>query len=104
MENPEYEKWIRAFYEGNFLSRGWNTRKKELLSKISDHKKEVEDQLNQVGEIISREWAKENDVRKINNQDLMHWGDLMKKAADNSALELLDQIENIKKKVTDILD
>ena len=92
----EYNDWIKTFYTGSFLIKGWDDRKKEVLSYLSEKKDEVAALLDEAGEIIAPEWAKDNSVRKIDNSDLMHWGDQMKKAAKVSADSIISVINGMK--------
>jgi len=66
MENQEEKQWLKKFYEGTFLAKGWNGRSKELLSGIpADQEGAVRSDLEKLGDKIGREWSKDNSIRKI---------------------------------------
>ena len=99
----EYQQWIKDFYKGNFLVKGWDGRKQEVLALVKGSKDEASKLLDQAGELISKEWAKENGVRKLDNSDLMRWGNQMKDAGKTSDEALVKKMEEIIAEVKKLL-
>lgn len=86
----EHEEWVRKFYKGSWVVDGWNDRVKELTSGLdASDATEVKAGLDELGILISHEWAKDNDVRKINTDHLKAWGARLKdeKAKGTSHLQ-----------------
>jgi len=94
--DKDYDKWLKTFYEGTFIIQGWNGRKDELLKNISDKKAEAEELLNEIGDLIGREWAKENDVRKINTDNVKAWGGEIKSVKNSSDDQILAKLNDLK--------
>jgi hypothetical protein len=78
----QYWGWVQAFYKGNLLSVGWTTHCHATLAvvKSNDQRRDVVRRINELGKIISREWAKDDHTRKIKTTDLIRWNDVMLKA------------------------
>jgi len=99
----EYQDWIRKFYEGNFLIKGWDGTQKELLDALPEHKRpEFETLLSELGELIGKEWARDNSVRKIDSSDLQRWGGRLK-AVKNDDGRLLSEILAVKEEALERL-
>ncbi|MCB1310160.1 MAG: hypothetical protein KDK30_18375 [Leptospiraceae bacterium] len=99
MQTSEIDRWIKIFHSGRIGTKGWDKRQKQLLALIDDHRTEVERKLIQLGAVIGPEWARANDVRRINNKDLLRWGTEMRSAARVSGKELLDRLDKIESEV-----
>ena len=98
MQNEqEYQKWLRTFYQGSFFVKGWNSIKHELHSKVgSQQHEEISQLLDELGELIGREWAKDNHIRKIHTNDLKQWGDHLRQAGKLSTEEMTAAIYAIR--------
>ena len=72
----EHKEWVRKFFEGTFLVQGWNQRVEDLVAGVDEPKTRaaVKKKLDRLGKRIGAEWAKENDVRRIDSADLKRWG------------------------------
>jgi hypothetical protein len=83
----EYWGWVQTFYAGNWLSSGWTSDCKNIIAgvKLVSKYKELQSLLNPLGRKIAGEWAKDNDVRKIDTEDLQRWGDQMRSAKAKDA-------------------
>ena len=104
MTSESEQKWLKKFYEGTFLVKGWNEQVRNLLREIpADEKEGVKSLLDIVGDKIGREWAKDNSVRRIDTARLKQWGDELNRARKKGPLILIDQIRSIDKEVDDIL-
>jgi hypothetical protein len=78
----EYLGWVRNFYTGTLVyPTGWLDIQSQLLAGAKgDEQSELRDQLNDLGAVIGAEWAKENDLRLINNRMLAVWGSVLQLA------------------------
>jgi len=78
----QYWGWVKSFYEGNFFTKGWNTRARWLVEGVRSEgeRKRLRTRLNALGREICAEWAKDYDVRKVGSADLLTWGKLLEKA------------------------
>ena len=92
----DYQNWMKSFYRGSFLVKGWDDRKREILGAISEKKEETGRLLDELGELIAPEWAKDNNIRKIDNNDLLRWGNLLKQASLRSADAVIAAIAEMK--------
>ncbi len=73
----QYRGWVLTFYKGNLMSDGW-TKFGQVTAgvvKSARARQAVITQINELGRIIGREWAKDSSVRKINTNDLKRWND-----------------------------
>ena len=98
-DEKEHEKWLKIFFEGNFLIPGWNDRKKEILSAVIRKKADAERLLDQLGELIGREWARDNSVRRISTEDVRRWGQDIVRAKRLSEEEILEKLGVIRNEV-----
>jgi hypothetical protein len=94
----QYWGWVQAFYAGNLLSDGWTKHGEQSLAAIKsgENRRDLIEQYNELGKIVSREWAKDYAIRRITTADLRRWheavseavrtddgsGDTIKKALD----------------------
>lgn len=79
--DAEYRDWIRKFYEGSFLVEGWNGRVKSLVKGLDPAQAApLQASLEALGALIAGEWARDNAVRRIDNDRLQAWGGRMKEA------------------------
>lgn len=92
------QKWLRTFYEGSFLVKGWNARMQEILKNVSpENRDEIQTLLGRLGEKIGTEWAKDNRIRKIDNTHLQQWGDELRRAKEREPDDLIHAIQKIEK-------
>jgi hypothetical protein len=104
MVNRDTQKWLRSFYEGSFLIKGWNARIQEILKNVPlENMDEVQTLLDGLGEKIGNEWAKDNNSRKIDNTLLRQWGDELRTAKDSEPANLIQTIKKIEKAVDQVL-
>ena len=55
--------------------------------------------INELGQIISREWAKDSSVRKITTTDLRRWNDLMataRQSDDGSGIRIIQALTAVR--------
>ncbi len=83
----EYWGWIKAFYAGNLLSKGWTDRARWLLDDVKSaaERDRLRARLNVLGREIGAEWAKDYDVRKLSSADLLTWGKMLEQAREDDA-------------------
>jgi hypothetical protein len=93
----DIEGWIKTFFEGTWLVPGWNARSASLLDATPPAERTaLGERLQRLGDRIAPEWAKDNGVRRIDNDDLERWGKALAAArrADGAALgAALERIE-----------
>jgi len=89
--------WIKRFYQGTILYPfGWNKMTELVLESLTNKndKNNVKPRLLKLGLDISREWAKDNKVRKINSSNIAIWGGTLRTAAkQGTQLSFLAQVE-----------
>jgi thymidylate synthase len=101
-DDREYRKWLKAFYEGSFLVKGWTARKKELLASM-EGQGEAEKILDELGKLIGDEWAKDNRIRKIDTDDVKRWGEQLQETKGKPDKKIITELKKIKKEVTKTL-
>ena len=100
MVNKNQQEWYKKFYEGTFLIRGWKFRIEEILKGLlSEDQKEMGALLENLGEKIGVEWARENDVRRIDTSQLQLWGKALQKARQKSPEALVQRIRKMNQEV-----
>ena len=100
MVEKNQQEWYKKFYEGTFLVQGWKSRIKEILKGLSiEEKKEMGELLENLGKKIGMEWAKGNDVRKIDTSQLQQWGKDLQKAGKTGTAALAGQIRKLDEEV-----
>jgi hypothetical protein len=103
--NVEEDAWFQQFQEGTMLIDGWMDITRELLGKVGPAERAViENALARLGEKIGREWARDNDVRKIDNMMLRVWGNRLKSAARKQSDLLALEIAKIDQEASRLLD
>ncbi len=104
MKSKDEQEWLRKFYEGTFLVKGWTARTKEILHDVpSEHKKETEKALTCLGEKIGREWARDNAVRRIDSDLLQKWGEELRSVRKKGNAVLGETIRKIDSEADNIL-
>jgi hypothetical protein len=101
-DDREYRKWLKTFYEGSFLVKGWTARKKELLASM-EGQGEAEKIMDELGKLIGDEWAKDNRIRKIDTDDVKRWGEQLQEAKGEPDKKIIAELKKIKKEVTKTL-
>jgi len=96
MANKDQQGWYKKFYEGTFLVKGWKSRMNEVLKGLPPKDKgEMGQRLETLGKKIGMEWAKENDVRRIDTAQLQRWGKDLQNASQKGTEALADQIQQL---------
>lgn len=99
----EYLTWVARFYDGwELMPMGWNDIAESVLVdlELSDYQR-INASLTTLAVQISGEWAKDNQVRRIDSAMLSLWGGVMQ--ADFSPDYRIAAVEMIREDVTDIL-
>ena len=96
MANKDQQGWYKKFYEGTFLVKGWKSRINEVLKGLSpEDKGEMGQLLETLGKKIGMEWARPNDVRRIDTAQLQRWGKDLQNASQKGSEALADQIQQL---------
>jgi len=103
--SSEEEKWFRAFQEGNFFISGWRDIMRDVLRVFSPEEQERQrGRLDALGEKIGREWARDNDIRRIDDGMLHSWGALLRQASRKKVPEnMAATIHRIDQEVNSLL-
>lgn len=100
----EVKDWYAKFLKGTLLVDGWNDVTKKILAKTNEKDRENRrTAMKKLGEKIGWEWAKDNDIRKIDTEMLKKWGSYLKKTADDNPAKLAEVIAEINKEVDALL-
>ena len=104
MTSKQEQDWLKKFYEGTFLVKGWKKQMKELLKDFQgDERDALNDSLSSLGEKIGREWAKDNAVRRIDTAKLQQWGASLTNARKKGPEFLTAEIRTIADTVDEML-
>ncbi len=96
MANKNQQGWYKKFYEGTFPVKGWKSRMNGVLKGLSpEDRGEMGELLETLGEKIGMEWAKPNNVRKIDTAQLQRWGKELQNAGQKGAEALSDQVQQL---------
>jgi hypothetical protein len=104
MYSQQEKVWLKKFFEGTFLVKGWNSQMRALLEDFQGDEREViRDLLSNLGEKIGREWAKDNAVRRIDTAKLQQWGASLTSARKKGRDALTEEIRTIGETVDEML-
>jgi hypothetical protein len=104
MTSRQEQEWLKKFYEGTFLVKGWRAQTKSLLKDFhGDEREALSVRLSDLGEKIGREWARDNAVRRIDTAQLRQWGDSLTGARREGPDVLISEIRSIAAEVDDLL-
>jgi hypothetical protein len=98
----QYRGWVQTFYKGNLMSEGWTKFGEVTVSTVrsSATRQAVIAQINELGRIISLEWAKDSNVRKITTADLRRWNEVMataRQSDDGSGHQIIDALRAVRR-------
>ena len=89
--------WIKQFYRGTVLyPQGWNKISKLVLESLNSQTEmdNLKPRLYDLGLAISREWAKDNSVRKISSANMLVWvGGLRTSTKEGTQVSFISQVE-----------
>lgn len=104
MTSKQEQEWLKKFYDGTFLVKGWKAQMRELLKDFQgDEREALGGRLSDLGEKIGREWAKDNAVRRIDTAKLQQWGKRLTSARNIGPDALIAEIRNIAGSVDEML-
>lgn len=94
-EQDDYLLWITRFYEGFNMVPGWLDMMEQVRERIPAARwRAVQPRLWQLGQRIGSEWAKDNEVRKLNTRSAAVWRDALLEALSQDDLEhYLDRLD-----------
>ncbi len=102
--SEEERKWYIKFQEGLMFFDGWQQISEEILLSISpDIMVETRFLLKTVGVKIGAEWCKDNDVRRIDTDQLRSWGKRLKKVRKENPSDIPETLKTISNEVDVIL-
>lgn len=91
-----YLNWIKRFYLGwELYRRGWLQATDELVATLDDpeDKRIARERAEEIGRLVSPEWAKARNYRVINTRHLTIWGNALNKSmVKQEQLIMLDKI------------
>ena len=98
----QYRGWVQTFYKGNLMSEGWTKFGQVTVSAVKSAaaRRAVIARINELGRVISRDWAKDSSVRKITTADLRRWNDLMATARqrdDGSGQRIIEALSAVRR-------
>lgn len=96
--------WVVKFYQGTpVYPGGWLKVSEQFVDTITEpvRKKEVAGKLEDLGIQISNEWSRANNVRLINNRNIVVWGNGLRTASERDEHELY--LMKVERDVSDIL-
>ena len=84
------------------MSEGWSKFGEVTVSTVRSAaaRQAVITQINELGRIISLEWAKDSSVRKITTTDLRRWNDVMataRQSDDGSGQQIIDALRAVRR-------
>lgn len=104
MAKKTEEENYRKFLNGVFWIKGWNARVKEILQVVPEEDKvEMKKLLDELGEKIGREWARDTGIRKIDSDMLKKWGNQLKEAVAIGPTHLVKQLRELERDVAKII-
>lgn len=93
-----YLRWVKGFYIGSDLyHQGWNDFVPKLLEQFEDsqERRQVEQQLYELGRDIAGEWAKADNSGPIQTSQLSIWGNALNHAiAEGNVKSTINLIES----------
>jgi hypothetical protein len=93
MITKKEEEWFKKFYEGTVFVKGWKYHMNDMLQKVpADEKEKIRGLLDDFGKKIGYEWAKDNNVRKIDTATLQKWGNDLRTAGEKGPEALIEKI------------
>ena len=100
----DQEEWFRKFQEGTLLIKGWKARRKELLRALPEAERAgMDGLLIDLGDKIGREWAGENETRRIDTLMLQKWGEDLTRARRRGPEALAEAVRKLDAEVDALL-
>lgn len=87
----KYLRWVVRFYQGWKLHQdGWHRTTRDVLHAIEDgpRKDRLRVKMARLGQLISGEWAKNSESRRIRSRELSIWGQALLGYLDRGEEEL----------------
>ncbi len=94
----EYLEWVVRFYKGwKLYQDGWHSTTQDVLYGVDEGARRVrmKKKMAALGKLISGEWAKNSNGRRIRSRELSVWGQALVKSMDRGSEEqLIDRISH----------
>lgn len=101
----DYNYWLKTFFEGTTLIRGWNAVASEVVAAVPDNmKSEISGRMKRLGEQIAPVWASDNADRKISSSHLKEWGTRLQRAQREGPEPLVATLNDIEMEVNRLLE
>ena len=102
--NSEEAGNYRKFQKGTFLVKGWEARMKEILAAVPEQDRpQMQRFVEDLGEKIGKEWARDKQARKIDTAMLQRWGAELKEAKKAGGNRLKEKLKEIDDEVDRVL-
>jgi len=92
----QYLKWVVRFYKGwKLYQDGWHTMTHDVLAGMESGpaKRRMRTKMAHLGRLVSGEWAKDSNGRRIRSRELSIWGQALVNALDRGEEErLIDEV------------
>lgn len=90
----EYVTWVVRFYRGSLLAPGWGASQEKLVAGLeADDQLLLAAKLACLGQMVSAEWAKHNERRRITTEMLRTWSRVLVQAkGQGHALASVDRL------------
>ncbi|MEN8189983.1 MAG: hypothetical protein ABFS19_09075 [Thermodesulfobacteriota bacterium] len=100
----EERDWYEKFYKGVVFFDGWKKITLRVLEKYSDEEQtRALAFMQHLGVKIGAEWAKDNDIRKIDTEMLKGWGKQLKQAVKKEKIHLTTLLHRLDREVDERL-
>lgn len=100
----EEREWYEKFQNGLMLFSGWKEISQDILSELpADEQPSFEELLEDMGARIGAEWSKDNDIRRIDTDQLRSWGDQLREASKKDPPSLTQTVMAISTEVDQLL-
>ncbi len=100
----EERNWYEKFQNGLLFFDGWKNITKEIVFKLPhEEKKATKNFLKLLGEKIGVEWSKDNNIRKIDTEMLLQWGENLKEILHRNPDKISETLRSIDSDVDRIL-
>ncbi len=97
--------WYDKFQHGLMFFDGWKNISKNILASLPHEEKTgVKKLLDTMGLRIGTEWSKDNNIRKIDTDQLRSWGKRLEKARREKTINLKETVQIISIEVDSILE
>ncbi len=103
--SQEEQEWYQKFQNGLMLFAGWKEISADILKALPPAERPLTEQLlKDLGVRIGTEWSKDNNIRRIDTDQLRSWGDRLRKARQKGDTHLSRTVQAISTEVDELLN